>query len=462
MGDKNMNFSIELMVRKIYYSKQPLMVLFKFVFLLSLILLTVSRLVIIFSSFDKASIYSKDILQEYLMTDAVRQNKQLYRPLIDLAQESFGLIGYFPHPSPHPPPVILLFLMFSNLKYEHVALIWLLIELIILVYLAIYISRKIFSRINVLPLVFIIIFLLGWPPITEDLYVGQLSLLLSLLIIGFWESSIKNHDWIAGSFLGFAISLKLFLWPVLVFTLLIKRWRIFTMGLSLFFLLNIFTIPLIGFDQFLYYYSNVSSIVLPYYDRFIFNLSLWSVIARTFRGTGSILMTGIRTPPLINYPNFESVASIILIAIIIIFCIWLSRIKSTYDFSISIMIIISVLISPITWIHYFILFVIPWLVSYKAIKALSFPKLETISFLVISILLFIPNNSIREILYFLSGNRLGSDIVIPFYVASISFLPILEAIFLLLLLIRLLILSKQKQENTSFVPGFIRVNEILL
>lgn len=54
---------------------------------------------------------------------------------------------------------------------------------------------------------------LMWPSVINGIQTGNLTLPLCLLVAVFWR--YRRHTWVAGSALGLALALKLFLWPLL-------------------------------------------------------------------------------------------------------------------------------------------------------------------------------------------------------------------------------------------------------
>src|SRR4051812_37983650 len=78
--------------------------------------------------------YRKDFIQEYLLARAALQRLPAYAPLPVLAREIIGPLDrpIFPHPTPHPPAVVILALPFGFFSYRVATSLWLLMELICL------------------------------------------------------------------------------------------------------------------------------------------------------------------------------------------------------------------------------------------------------------------------------------------------------------------------------------------
>jgi len=80
-------------------------------------------------------VYHKDFLQEYLLGRAALSSIDPYLPVSDLAEQFFGTLPepVFQHPTPHPPPMVLLGLPLALLSYESAAVVWAAISIVCIV-----------------------------------------------------------------------------------------------------------------------------------------------------------------------------------------------------------------------------------------------------------------------------------------------------------------------------------------
>jgi hypothetical protein len=62
-----------------------------------------------------------------------------------------------------------------------------------------------------------------WPGVIAAVQTGNLSIPLTLLVALAWRN--RDRTWAPGLFIGAAIALKLFLWPLLVWLLALHRYR---------------------------------------------------------------------------------------------------------------------------------------------------------------------------------------------------------------------------------------------
>ena len=122
-------------IRQILYSRKPLIVLLKYTLLFTVAIIGFFNLCAAVSSLIPPSVYKKDFIQEYLLVRAVSNGLDPYLPLPELSQRFIGSLPnlVFQHPTPHPPPVILLCLPLAMLSYEQAAVAWFLFEIICIV-----------------------------------------------------------------------------------------------------------------------------------------------------------------------------------------------------------------------------------------------------------------------------------------------------------------------------------------
>ena len=78
--------------------------------------------------------FRKDFVQEYVLARAVAERADPYVPIARLVAEYLGVVpeAVFPHPTPHPPTVGLLFLPLALTDYNTAAALWLAFEVVCL------------------------------------------------------------------------------------------------------------------------------------------------------------------------------------------------------------------------------------------------------------------------------------------------------------------------------------------
>ena len=137
------------------------------------ILLAISGIIIGLRNFDQLLVppaaYPKDFIQEYVMAGAAAHGLNPYLPPNELAQRfAVHLAGAtFPHPSPHPPPVAVLFLPLSVLDYSTAAYVWLAIGLASVVVSVYILMTESGARFPLWSVLLAAVAMLSWPPFAK-------------------------------------------------------------------------------------------------------------------------------------------------------------------------------------------------------------------------------------------------------------------------------------------------------
>lgn len=401
---------------------------------------------LIMSGFSLSPVYSigKDFTQEYLMGKAVLNGLDPYMPLPQL-EEFFPLPGrpeLFEHPSAHPPVSALLGLPFALLPYLWAAGFWFALELI-LIFFSCYLLLRWWNVTKIVTgsLVFFFI-IFCWEPIYAEVFTGQLNTFLLPLIILGWTSLRKNEQIWGGIFLGSAIAIKLFLWPVYLLLIFRKQWRAAFSSTIAFVLLNLAVIPLIGGEALLRYYATTNTTVWPIWRSHEANFSTWSLGWRIFEGThgrGEILTI---IPPILHSETYAQFISFTIPILTLLIGIYLLTKTKGYDHAYSMTICLSILLSPIAWSHYLILTLVPLTILAKQLSLLDASFRDTHIVLLAlgtTILLISPGYNLGGLSYVLSRMDItsaGEMIIVnlPFYAILFTLIP-LFALFLLITLI---------------------------
>ena len=401
---------------------------------------------LIMSAYSLSAEFSigKDFTQEYLMGKAVLSGLDPYLPLPQL-EEFFPLPGrpeLFEHPSAHPPISALLGLPFAFLPYLWAAGAWFSLELI-LVLLSCYFLVKWWDTTNIYVKVSLFFFILFcWEPIYAEVFTGQLNSLLLLLMILCWLCLRGGREIPGGMFLGFAIAIKLFLWPIYILLIMRRQWHATLVSTISFIVLNLFTLFLMGSDSLLRYYTTTNSTVWPIWRGHEANFSMWSLGWRIFDGThgrGDILTIIPPIYPSVTYAQTLSAAAPIIMLGIGVFLIMHTK---SYDHSYSLAICLSILLSPVAWSHYLILTLLPLTILMKQIFTIEQLHINVkIKFLSLSttLLLVSPGYNLSGLSYLFSTidrSSLSNATIIhmPFYAGLLTLIPLFALISLILLI----------------------------
>lgn len=292
-----------------------------------------------------------DFAQDYLMAKAVFAGMNPYLPL-NVLGEHFGITTQFFHPSPHPPPFILMSLPLGLLSFKNANFVWLIIGLVSLLISI----RLIFKTTRISWLVlFLVAFV--WPPIWSNFHLGQLMVFQLLFLTLAWISLSARRDLGAGVLIGLVISIKPILWPLLLLFVIKKRLVPLIAATATFMFANLLAAIIIGFDRTVNYYLKTGREVAEIYNNHAGNFSAWTLGDRLFVGTKRLGVGTLVTQPLFNFPKAAFVTSVICVAIMLILGFWIAIKERAFETSISVLVCTAVLVSPVSWTHYLVLLI---------------------------------------------------------------------------------------------------------
>lgn len=175
-----------------------------------------------------------------------------------------------------------------------------------------------------------------WPPVISGWQTANVSLLLAFGIAVAWRA--RNRPLVAGAFAALLISLKIFLWPLVVWLLLTRRWRACAWALACGLAVNIIAWAVVGFGQVSAYADLVRSVTK------VEQAAAYTPLALALRlGAGATLayvMAGV---------------AVVLVAMV---CVIAAR--HCQDSAVLLGVIaLSLLATPVVWRHYFVLLLVP-------------------------------------------------------------------------------------------------------
>ncbi|MBI4491279.1 MAG: DUF2029 domain-containing protein [Chloroflexi bacterium] len=380
-------------------------------------------------------VYIRDFLQEYLLARAIADGTDPYLPVqalaeryvSDLALASELPVAVFPHPTPHPPTVGILFLPAALLDHRLAAMLWFGLELALLAAVVYLLVRPAGAWLSLWGILALATALLGWHPVWMELLVGQLMLLILLVLAGARLALLSGRQVLGGVLLGFAMLVKPVTWPLLLLFALRRNWRVLGASVSTIVLGYVVALVAIGLGPIARYFTQVLPAVANTYQERPLNQSLWTFGWRLFEGTTWTKFLGGGTwPPPVESELAARVVSVAVPALaLLIACLAVRR--RGLDASLAIMACLSIVINPIAWEHYFVLAIIPaaqvvrWLLKHRL------PRRETNLALLVAALLVVSPGDWARLGHLVASQTLqpGGPLVLRFALALLPVMPVL-------------------------------------
>ena len=370
------------------------------------------------------SLYIKDFNVEYVMASAALNGESPYKPLPELARYADGYTAqYLQHPSPHPPAVIFVGIPFTRLDLGRAVLLWLLFELVCVAAASALMLKAVVGRVSATGVGMLVLVWLAWHPFEREMFWGQLMIVTLTLVCGAWVALRSKREMLGGVLLGVALALKLFGWPLMLYLLLMRRWRaLFAAGLS-FGLLHVAAAFVIGFSDTLTYYTVVGPTVSKIYREFAGNFSVWTIGTRVFGVSWTDWYN-----PLIHVPAIAPVVSLVAVGCVLVLALRGALRARSFDSAFCALTCVSTVLNPIAWSHYLVLTAPALCLVAWRMKQGGFTRRTIIiagALVVMGLLVEI----LLPAIMWLSPRVPGAPPV-PFLVSTISFLPL---VFVLLL-----------------------------
>jgi hypothetical protein len=291
-------------------------------------------------------------------------------------------LGLFMQYNAHPPPSIWLAVPFARLDYPSAHLAWDLVMCltlpVTLALLGVRLGRQgdepdadrmgtcgVFAglaglRFSPWVLLPAVALLLVCNPFFVQVLQGQLDLVLLLLIVAAWALDRAGRPWLAGAAVATAAAVKLFPGFLFLYFLLRRDWRALLSGALTFAALSGVTALFMGLDA----YRTYAGVVVPGLEKW---QSSW--INDSFLGFWSRLLAPraeSQALPLMTAPRL-CLALVALCDLVVLLLlgrlIWRARTRADCDRAFALSVTAMLLVSPITWEHYFLLLLLPvaWL-----------------------------------------------------------------------------------------------------
>jgi len=271
----------------------------------------------------------------------------------------------------HPPTSVLLALPLAVLDYATATIVWNLLSLIALgVSLALIIRQW---QLPFRPWMLLPIVALGLvcAPLRQQVNHAQLNLVLLLLITGAWVADRRGFAGWTGRLLAAATAIKLFPGFLFVYFMLRRRWDVVRAGLAAWLLIMGVTWLVLGSEPFVTYTREVLPRVAGFCAAWN-NASLAGFWCKLLAVPPGVDRAGMPIEPLAYLPGLARagwVASAGAVLLLLGRSVVRARDIPAGDRAFGLALVAMLLVSPLTWEHYFLLLLLPVLVVWTHLPA---------------------------------------------------------------------------------------------
>ncbi|NIL95818.1 MAG: DUF2029 domain-containing protein [Planctomycetales bacterium] len=300
----------------------------------------------------------------------------------------------------HPPTSVLLALPFAGLDYRHATLAWNLVSLAALGASLWLLGRGLGVGWSPWALCPLIGLLLLCSPFRQQMNQGQLNLVLLLLLTLVWVTARSGRPVWCGVFLGLATAVKLFPGFLLLHFAIHRRWKIVASGLIALVAITLLTAVVLQPVTYTTYVAEV----LPRVSGFRADWLNSSVVGLSTKLFHSLAQQR-SLVPLWASDQLADLAG--LLGCLAVMALWWyaqrrARGEGANDVTFGLSITTMLLLSPVTWDHYFLLLIIPLAILWVSLPATT---LARVSFLGVILWLCLPPLPLWE--RFIPGGRSG-------------------------------------------------------
>jgi hypothetical protein len=306
--------------------------------------------------------FLRDFFQEWASARNLFSGKPIYQPLDSLVRlylqtDPESLKDKYVNVNTHPPTAVLLFSPFGLLDYIQSIMLWNIISLILLAASIMIVFSQLRFSVAYWSILPILTLLLVSNPFRQQMNLGQLNIVILFLVVLTWALDRSKYPCVAGTVLGVATMIKLI--PAFLFFYFIctNKWKSFLSGLIVIALGCLITFVLVGREDCFYYLSHVipeSSAMSSGWD----NASVAGWWHKLFAPG---VING-RTVALADSPSLARAGFLLSALFVILTCFWATWTSchiTEHDSIYGLSIIAMLLVSPVSWDHYFMLLLLP-------------------------------------------------------------------------------------------------------
>jgi len=191
---------------------------------------------------------------------------------------------------------------------------------------------------------------------------------------------------------------------------------------------------LLGPGTVLGYYKSVAGNVTALYQSHAFNFSPWTVGWRLFVGTGCAFLTGLKAPPLVEAPALAAPSSVIVTASVLGAFLYAALRTRSEALAVMLVLLLSTLMSPIVWLHYFSWLLPPLALFVKRLISNGLPLRQTLAGAIIVSILALPGGTMMQLACWLSHDVSCVEPTVSFLVGVVTYVQPLAVLVLGVLL----------------------------
>jgi len=303
-----------------------------------------------------------DFYQEWSSARSLMTGRSIYAPLSETIGPYLGMVKepgteWYWSINVHPPTSVLLGVPFQAIDYWNAFLAWNLTSLVALALSLWMILRELkieFCGWCCMPL---LVGLLLFEPLWQQTIQGQLNLILLLMLTGVWVADRRDLPVLAGTLAGLALTVKLFPGFLFAYFLFQRRWRALIAGTVSVVAFTLLTVQLAGTQAYVSYWNDVLPTTGQWWSTWN-NASLAGFWFKLF----SVEQYGRQLTPLVGNMALARIGTVVswgIVLLLLLPVVWRARSLEERDHAFGLSLTAMLLISPVTWEHYFLLLFLP-------------------------------------------------------------------------------------------------------
>ena len=303
-----------------------------------------------------------DFYQEWSSARSLMTGRSIYAPLSETIGPYLGLAkepGTEWHWSVnvHPPTSVLLGIPFQTTDYWNAFLAWNLTSLAALAISLGLIFHELKIRFTATCVLPVLAGLLLFEPLWQQTIQGQLNLMLLLMLTGVWVADRRDQPVVAGTLAGLALATKLFPGFLFLYFLFQRRWKALIAGTISVVAFTTLTVLLAGTEAYVTYWNDVFPTTGQWWSAWN-NASLAGFWFKLF----SAEQYGRHLTPLVESMVIARIGTMVswgIVLLILLPIVWKAGNQEERDHAIGLSLTAMLLVSPVTWEHYFLLLFLP-------------------------------------------------------------------------------------------------------